>query len=347
MGNHDETFLIFEDKRYPTEGTWDFAQGESKYKYLTLDKRVETSNNDVFESNLVLWEKDLLGKNRLREINIRWEADFMEFEEHIRERPGYDHDFHYILTFDTISNTFSDPSPLDEDGDFDNDGLNDTTEYDLNNDDAYGDIDGRAHPMKQDIFVEVDGMHKKNGGAHMLSDLAASKVVTRFAEHDIRLHIDRGRMGGGGDLVEYEEHITFGQRDPNNPDIPDFYDEYKNGGYYQNSRENKFHYVIFCDGCWANSGTGFNGDRAGRGEINGDDFVVCSSKSKYTFMHELGHNLGLDHSMEKDGTFPYAEYNTKSEAKKSVMYWRSSEANGFTYDKLWPYIDLNGVVDGD
>lgn len=185
--------------------------------------------------------------------------------------------------------------------------------------------------------------HKPNTGA--LQD-----VIDAFDAQNIVLHIDDGSMGGGGS-IGYEEYITFGQDDPAHPEYPDFYDDYKNGGQFSNNRDDIFHYVIFCDKCWADSGGGFNSNRAGRGEINGDDFVVCSSQSPYTFIHELGHNLDLSHSMESDGSFPYADYTSENDAKKSVMFYSSAQAtNGYTYDELWKYIDLKGVsnpLDGD
>ena len=162
-----------------------------------------------------------------------------------------------------------------------------------------------------------------------------------------RLHIDDGCLGEGeGGLTEVTR-ITFGQDDPAHPDYPDFYDDYKNGGHFDSNRKDIFHYVIFCDECWARKGTDpFNSNRAGRGNRPGDDFVVCSSNSDYTFMHELGHNYHLRHSMECDGTFPYTEYTTRADARKSVMYYRSADAtDGYTYDQLWSYLDLRGVND--
>jgi hypothetical protein len=150
---------------------------------------------------------------------------------------------------------------------------------------------------------------------------------------------------GGGEALDYEKYITFRDEDPTKS-YPNFYIDYKNGGHFESERKDIFHYCIMVDNCWADSGSGFNGDRAGRGETGGDDFVVCSSQSKYTFMHELGHNLDLSHSMRKDGSFPYSEYATKGGAKRSVMYYISAQASrGYTYDRLWKYIDLQEVID--
>ena len=128
------------------------------------------------------------------------------------------------------------------------------------------------------------------------------------------LHIDDGSMGGGGPIMHYKDYLYFGVKDPNNNDPPsgsgeynDFYDVKSN--YFDNNRNGMFHYCIFGHyfswwkdgqerkGTYKAAGTGiysgghfFLGDKRIH-EINPDH---VSGQQANTFMHELGHALGLD-----------------------------------------------------
>lgn len=199
-----------------------------------------------------------------------------------------------------------------------------------------------GNPRKQDIFVEVDWMT-----GHEMTDEAQYKVIGAFAKQNIHLWIDDGWMGGGQD-IGYSEFITFGDTDPDNPTYPDFYTDYKNNGFFSINRLGIFHYAIFCDKSWAMSEGIFTSNRIGLAEaIGGNDFIVCTGYSKNTFMHELGHDLGLMHSMEKAGTFNYPQYyDTKSEAKQTIMYYQSGSSTN-DYDELWQEISYGGVNDSD
>jgi hypothetical protein len=197
-------------------------------------------------------------------------------------------------------------------------------------------------------------------------------VIKPFAKHNIGLHIDDGCMGGGKP-VDYEKYLVSGQVDPKHPDYldrldikwgigwdsgadgkPGTGDSGESNGILDDSekphlamnnfdinRWHVFHYVVFCDKIWFDWGSGFKDDWRGLGETPGDEFMISTNQEKYTFMHELGHNLNLHHPINKNGSYYYSDYNTKSEAKKTVMYAPSSSATGgYTYDKLWKYIDL-------
>jgi hypothetical protein len=74
----------------------------------------------------------------------------------------------------------------------------------------------RANPLRPDIYVEVDWMALDVNGdgdyddwwfgehEHKLSSAAKTKLITVFADHGIRLHIDDGSMGGGGSITHVD-----------------------------------------------------------------------------------------------------------------------------------------------
>jgi len=239
--------------------------------------------------------------------------------------------------------------------DFDHDGLGIATER--------GDVIGAwACFHIPDIFVEVDWMP-----GHEMIDEAVAKVLWAFARHGIALHIDRGEMGGGSQ-VTHEDTIRFTHDNDDddrngNPDSPglwdDFYDfkygedenfngildagEDRNGNgridsYFDHARFGIFHYVLFThetESWWNNQ---WHIDSAGWGEQPGNDFIVTKrvSKVENTFMHELGHNLGLSHT------------NGQPNEKDSVMYTPSADANRLDYfSSQWAVLDFTQVVGGD
>ncbi len=148
-------------------------------------------------------------------------------------------------------------------------------------------VDGRALPTRKDIFVEVDYMD-----GHEMSDEAKWRVGTRFLNNptgdEIWLHLDDGLMGGGEE-IEHRDPLSeteFKQ---------DLYNSNYNGNHgFTQSRKGKFHYCVFADEIWT-----------GRSGINPssvkETFVVADGHSLVddvtaqagTFMHELGHSLGL------------------------------------------------------
>jgi hypothetical protein len=114
-----------------------------------------------------------------------------------------------------------------------------------------------AHPCIQDVFVEID-WRSPTDRPDLTYDL--QPAINMYKAHGIRLHIDYGQWGGGEDIgavaEEYKKHF-----DPH--------------------RLWSFHYVIFNEKksfCW-------------RGKIA----HVGRRDRPETFMHELGHCLGLGH----------------------------------------------------
>jgi len=200
---------------------------------------------------------------------------------------------------------FADPDPLDFDYEHDasGDGISDADTYWLSSDPL---IDGRAHPLRKDVFVEVDWME----GVDRLSDNAKWRIGTRFYGNDIWLHIDDGKMGGGGE-VPYISTI-YNDHDDEALTLDGYQD-----AYFTPEREGLFRYGLMADYVYHdNPGWPLNVDdwwpewfpwdsfegRNVLGFASTGRFVVSQRRdilADWTtnpgtvFMHELGHTVGL------------------------------------------------------
>jgi len=192
------------------------------------------------------------------------------------------------------------PAATDTDGD----SLPDTWEtngYDANGDGVV-DVDLPAlgaTPNKKDLFVEMDYM-----SGRLASTAAFDRIVQTFASAPvsnpdgstgIRIHLDGGPAAGsaynlgGGNQVPYDSNLQPAESQT---------DAIKNAN-FSASRRAVFHYMLWADdydnSC--SSGNAF--------AIPNDTFIVtmgpkCSwtvteNMNVGTFIHELGHDLGLTH----------------------------------------------------
>ncbi|MCC6460203.1 MAG: hypothetical protein IT260_07015 [Saprospiraceae bacterium] len=186
--------------------------------------------------------------------------------------------------------------------DSDNDGLPDQWEIQGCPLPGGGTLDLAAlgcHPKRKDILVEVDW----TAAGQPLPDIwTAIEAVFRQApvlnpdgSAGIQIHIDRGQGGQftqGGQTLPPHTTIDFG------PGTGQGYVDFfacKNR-YFDPARLPVFHYCIF--------GNARPNGASGRGEIRGNDCLVTlanfpekNSRTAQigTFLHELGHNLGLRH----------------------------------------------------
>ena len=267
---------------------------------------------------------------------------------------NYEHRYEQF-TFRSYVNYFADPDPLDFDHEHDasGDGISDADTYWLSSDPL---IDGRAHPLRKDVFVEVDWME----GVDRLSDEAKWRIGTRFYENDIWLHIDDGKMGGGGE-VPYISTIY------NNHDNEALTLDGYRDAYFTPEREGLFRYGLMADYVYHDDpGWPLNVDEwfpwdlfEGRnvlGFASPGRFVVSQKTNLVpfhttnpgtVFMHELGHTVGLWSSVYDgiDSWRSHSDYpsimNYKTLLQDSDFYDYSDGTNSDVDHDDWGHIRGN------
>ena len=151
----------------------------------------------------------------------------------------------------------------------------------------------RIHLDGQDIFVEVDWMT-----GHRMLETSQNLVIRAFGRHDITLHIDDGCMGGGNELKGDEKRQTY---------IVNFFYKVVEKT-FSTARLGIFHHAYISSLRGSHNELGFticSSDNVSDGD---DIFILCGGIRQiasdrdditedvllaHTFMHELGHNLGL------------------------------------------------------
>ena len=191
---------------------------------------------------------------------------------------------------------------LDNDGnviDTDNDGFPDVWEDDpLGVDldcDGIIDVDPTSlNSNETQIFVEIDYLAQGPMGEVHMPDTSVDGlpvVTTRFFEEGITLEyvVD--------DEIPHIDVIRFKDIPPTNPLTVEweYFDALKRD-YFDPAHRGLYHYAIF-----GHKDQEAVGGGTGTGELYGDDFVVVHhegtdpGRDRRNFMHELGHNLGLNH----------------------------------------------------
>ncbi len=229
----------------------------------------------------------------------------------------------------------------------DNDGLNNTKEYRVA---QYG-----SDPYKKDLYVELDRMADSPSGEQtILPDEPKELIRTCFAQHNIDFHLDDGPMGGS-DIIPFQENTS-------QYDLRDDYLHYFLHDNLTNWRRGIFHWGVMVYDAWVGGFNFFNGNVP-----YFDSFCVSSHKmnSKIipkthhkavlvygsAYMHELGHNIGLNEFLGIDNQnsgMPWQKDYWKYRPYVSVMnygymYTMIGYSNGRhgknDYDD-WSHIDL-------
>lgn len=248
--------------------------------------------------------------------------------------------------------------------DTDGDGLKDSWELNgVNGVDlpGYG-----ADPLHKDLFIEADYMTLEIGGTMLPDKAHLDDIVNVFdsapvknpdGTYGVHIHIDTGGAAygaasetypqydlGGGGSVPYTTYL--GTSDPGSCQNYswDGFQAYKDA-YMSSSRQGLFHYMIFAYdlsvGCGTVSGISRNNAVDSEFVKGAQDFIVSvggwtshgsMDQREGTFIHELGHNLGLRH-----GGSDHKNYKPNY---LSVMNY-SFQMSGVYRDGAWGHYDYS------
>lgn len=166
-------------------------------------------------------------------------------------------------------------------------------------------------PRRKDIYVEMDFM----GADHVPAVADLQRIVNVFAtsphaanpdgSEGITIHLDAGAAHsntqwdlGGGNTITHDANLGASEANCANYDWTEF--QGLKDAHFQAARQPVYHYMIWAHNLGVNCGSTSGYSRG----IPASDFVVTlgswaghgtADQRVGTFIHELGHNLGLMH----------------------------------------------------
>lgn len=179
-----------------------------------------------------------------------------------------------------------------------------------------------ARTGQRDLFIEVDHMQSNDLGV-VPQKAALDKMVAVFAGRGIHVHLDTGtlfsagfdpagyNLGQGNPEVPFATSINLTRRQGEAVSVYEL-----KSAYMDFARRAIFHYCVFGSSQLVDGSAG----SSGRAEIVGNDLLVTLGSwglrmddeqqrnrlinyQASTFMHELGHNLGLRHGGSVDTNY--------------------------------------------
>jgi hypothetical protein len=150
-----------------------------------------------------------------------------------------------------------------------------------------------SDPYRDDIFIELDYMEESPDGiGNTLSEEAVELLSTAFNRFDMVFHIDQGQMGGGGEIIPFDDYIG-------RHDLDDIYWEYFLHEDEYNWRKSVFRYSVIV----------YDPGRAGynfrRGAFVLGSNIIVNERIMLdiprivdvgwagVYMHEMGHTFNL------------------------------------------------------
>ncbi len=286
-GGDDEVYFVVDDSRWPMasqtygngaiNGYWSLGDDETITLNQVVEQRIKTPTGPgKMRSRIRIYDDDTdLG------YHDDWYEDdlYFSFElDLLKATPGQTITVNlsnscadFVVKFRVETSTFVDPKPLDGGvGDSDLDGI-----WDMDEAFMARVFEGMGDPYTEDIWIEVD----KASDVGWWDNRARYMVVSQFKRHDINLRIDDGRFGGGKSIA-HSGSMSSSQ-----------WDTAYNTDFTQ-SRKGIFRYALLVDDLW----TGRSGIAwQDRFLVDADRywFNVWTLTQAGTFMHELGHSLGL------------------------------------------------------
>lgn len=192
---------------------------------------------------------------------------------------------------------------------------------DPNKKDIFVECDWMVRPAgKIDVIPEILSVDRPYPTNFQPDEESMHMVYQAFQDHDINLHVDAGPFStdfvtgkiwgslSGGNEIPHQKIFDLG-KDPETGDDMNWNDVINR--YFSKNRAKIFHYCIFADHfCYGDSSTTISGISSGQLSIVAegvfvdafaedisdlDHLATVKRKTAATFMHELGHTLGLTH----------------------------------------------------
>jgi hypothetical protein len=227
--------------------------------------------------------------------------------------------------------------PFDKDNHYyldpDNDGVDNLEEYYVS---EWG-----SDPFREDIYIELDYMEESPDGIkNILPDGSVELLTTAFNRFDKIFHIDRGEMGGGGDIIPFDDYM-------NRRDLDGIYWEYFLHEDENNWRKSVFRYSVIV---YDPGHSGYNFERGAF--VLGSRIIVNERIKPYipkiidlgwagVYMHEMGHTFDLRNpGVDNPNILQYLNY--KSCMKYLYTYYLVDYSDGSRVNDFndWEDMDL-------
>lgn len=221
----------------------------------------------------------------------------------------------------------------------------------------------RADPFHKDIFVEVDWMAKEKGEtkSHYPLPGVMVRAIQTFADAPYANNPD----GNAGIKLHPELSNKVAHDQDLNPVISEF--EAIKAANFPKARENTHQYVIFAHGYNAESSSGLAWESNFMVTLGAWGSGDTANAEAGTFIHELGHNLGLLHGgsdginykpnylsimnyhFQIDGVYrdgKWGNYDYQREAPYTLNEKALNESNGILYAKGYgtKWFDQDGKI---